>query len=109
MVGLRVFGVGVIVIVVMMVPVPVPMIVIMVVMVMIHIQPASACAEIIAKLAGFHGRAGGVCSLAFHMVVVAFLYSTHFAFKAQHLHAILAQHTGRRRPGAKGWVGALLD
>lgn len=73
-VGLRVFRVGMVVVIV--------AVRVVVMMVVIHVQTAGSGAEVIAQIAGFDRRARCIRTLAFNVVVVAFLRHALFGFEA---------------------------
>jgi hypothetical protein len=107
---MRVFGMGVcrVLVVVIMVMMVVPVVVIMVVLILRR-EPAHAGAECVTQFAIGHVRSRRICPLAFDVVVVAFLYGTDFAFKAQHLRTVFAQNTCWRRDRPKGRMTAIFD
>ena len=96
-------GVGIwrmmMIVVMIMVVMTMPMMMVFIVMVMSvsQIQPACPSAEVITQLAIRHVRSRCRCSLAFDMVVVAFLDAADLVLETQNFRSILAQHTGRWR------------
>jgi hypothetical protein len=118
---MRVFGMGVgrvMVVVIMVVVIVITVTVIMVVVIMVvvveivtiqRLQPAHASAERIAKLAICYVRTRRIRTLAFNVVVVAFLHSADFGLKAEYLGAVFAQNTCRWRDRTKGRMAAVFD
>ena len=108
--------------IIVMVVVPMVMIVIMVVMMImvmvmvvmtvvvmgVTFQTAQTCTERIAQRTVSNVRTRCTRPLAFDVVMVAFLHSTHFSLKADHFGAVFAQYAGRRGNFAISRVAARL-
>ena len=109
--------------IILMVVVPMVMIVIMVVMMImvmvmvvmtvvvmgVALQTAQARTERIAQRTVSNVRTRCTRPLAFDVVMVAFLHSTHFSLKADHFGAVFAQYAGRRGNFAISRVAARLE
>ena len=85
--GVRVSRVVVMVVIVIIIAV---MVVVMMVIVFGHDQSAHASTEAVAKGAIGHVRSGGMSTLSFDMVVMAFLYGADLGLETQHLHTVFA-------------------
>lgn len=99
-----------IVVMAMVVPVIMIVVVVMIVrmvvvmMVVIHIQPTFARAICVTQTAIRHVRSRGGSTLAFNMVVMAFLDGTNFCLEPQNLGAVFAQYACGRWQIAKRWM-----
>jgi len=95
----------------MVVVVRVGMIMIMMVMMIFQMQAAFPGAEAFAQIAGFYRGTGRIGTLAFHMVVMAFLNRADFGLKPQNLSAVFTHGAVGRRylaclfgdPGGEGF------
>lgn len=73
-----------------------------------RLEAANASAESIAETAVRHVRAGRIRTLPFDVVMMAFLYGTHFALEPQHGRAVFAQNTRWWWHGPKGGMRTVL-